>query len=160
MDKDFTIRIAQPSDALEIKDLFQDTVLNINKRDYSKAEVEDWASCGNDISHIKEMIRTHFFIVATNQQLQVVGFASITQQGYLHSMFVHKDFQGQGIATLLLKEIERYATTNGITRITSEVSLTARPFFEKRDYIVEKEQKRKANQLSLTNFWMAKKLTK
>ena len=29
MDKDFTIRIAQPSDALEIKDLFQDTVLNI-----------------------------------------------------------------------------------------------------------------------------------
>ena len=44
MDKDFTIRIAQPSDALEIKDLFQDTVLNINKRDYSKAEVEDWAS--------------------------------------------------------------------------------------------------------------------
>ena len=106
------------------------------------------------------MIKTHYFIVATNLQSQIVGFSSITQQGYLHSMFVHKDFQGQGIATLLLKEIERYATTNGITRITSEVSLTARPFFEKRDYIVEKEQKRKANQLSLTNFWMAKKLTK
>ena len=96
MNTDFTIRIAQPADVLELKDLFQDTVLNINRRDYSKAEVEDWASCGNDISHIKEMIRTHFFIVATNQQLQVVGFASITQQGYLHSMFVHKDFQGKG----------------------------------------------------------------
>ena len=78
MNTDFTIRIAQPADVLELKDLFQDTVLNINRRDYSKAEVEDWASCGNDISHIKEMIRTHFFIVATNQQLQVVGFASIT----------------------------------------------------------------------------------
>ena len=79
MNTDFTIRIAQPADVLELKDLFQDTVLNINRRDYSKAEVEDWALCGNDISHIKEMIRTHFFIVATNQQLQVVGFASITQ---------------------------------------------------------------------------------
>ena len=45
-------------------------------------------------------------------------------------------------------------------RITSEVSLTARPFFEKRGYIVEEEQKRKANQLSLTNFWMAKGITK
>ena len=63
MNTDFTIRIAQPADVLELKDLFQDTVLNINRRDYSKAEVEDWASCGNDISHIKEMIRTHFFIV-------------------------------------------------------------------------------------------------
>ena len=69
MNTDFTIRIAQPADVLELKDLFQDTVLNINRRDYSKAEVEDWASCGNDISHIKEMIRTYFFIVATNQQL-------------------------------------------------------------------------------------------
>ena len=53
MNTDFTIRIAQPADVLELKDLFQDTVLNINRRDYSKAEVEDWASCGNDISHIK-----------------------------------------------------------------------------------------------------------
>lgn len=73
-------------------------------------------------------------------------------------MFVHKDFQGKGIATILLNEIERYATTRGIMRITSEVSLTARPFFEKRGYIVEVEQKRKANQLYLTNFWMEKRL--
>lgn len=158
MNTDFTIRIAQQSDALELMSLFQETVLHINKRDYSEAEVADWASCGNDLSHIKDMIKTHYFIVATNQQSQIVGFSSITYQGYLHSMFVHKDFQGKGIATILLNEIERYATATGIMRITSEVSLTARPFFEKRGYIVEVEQKRKANQLYLTNFWMAKSL--
>ena len=155
-----TIRIALNTDIEEIQSLYRNTVLVINRRDYSQAEVEDWASCGNDISHIKEMIRTYFFIVATNQQLQVVGFASITQQGYLHSMFVHKDFQGKGIATILLNKIERYATATGIIRITSEVSLTARPFFEQRGYIVTEEQKRRANQLSLTNFWMAKNLSK
>ena len=75
-------------------------------------------------------------------------------------MFVHKDFQGKGIATMLLEEIERYAITSGIMRITSEVSLTARPFFEKKGYVVEEEQKRKANQLSLTNIWMAKGVAK
>lgn len=75
-------------------------------------------------------------------------------------MFVHKDFQGKGIATILLNEIERYATATGIIRITSEVSLTARPFFEQRGYIVTEEQKRRANQLSLTNFWMTKNLSK
>lgn len=144
------------SDAVELKNLFQNTVLAINRRDYSQAEVEDWASCGDDLSNIEDMIKTHYFIVAINQQLEIVGFSSITPQGYLHSMFVHKDFQGEGIATILLNEIEQYAITNGIIRITSEVSLTARPFFEKKGYIVEEEQKRKANQLSLTNFWMAK----
>ena len=148
------------SDAVELKNLFQNTVLAINRRDYSQAEVEDWASCGDDLSNIEDMIKTHYFIVAINQQLEIVGFSSITPQGYLHSMFVHKDFQGEGIATILLNEIEQYANITGIMRIMSEVSLTARPFFEKRGYIVEKEQKRKANLLSLTNFWMAKGETK
>ena len=156
MKADFIIRAALQSDAVELKKLFQNTVLAINRRDYSQAEVEDWASCGDNLANIKDMIKTHYFIVAVNQQSEIVGFSSITPQGYLHSMFVHKDFQGEGIATMLLNEIEQYAITNGIMRITSEVSLTARPFFEKKGYIVEEEQKRKANQLSLTNFWMAK----
>ena len=152
------IRVALQSDTVELKQVFQNTVLAINRRDYSQAEVEDWASCGDNLANIKDMIKTHYFIVAVNQQSEIVGFSSITPQGYLHSMFVHKDFQGKGIATMLLNEIEQYAITNGIMRITSEVSLTARPFFEKRGYIVEEEQKRKANQLSLTNFWMAKQM--
>lgn len=155
-----TIRIALNTDIEEIQSLYRNTVLVINRRDYSQAEVEDWASCGDDLSKIEDMIKTHYFIVAVNQRSQIVGFSSITPQGYLHSMFVHKDFQGKGIATMLLEEIERYAITAGIVRITSEVSLTARPFFEKKGYVVEGEQKRKANQLSLTNFRMAREVAK
>ncbi len=156
MKSDFTIRQARQSDVVELKELFQTTVLAVNRRDYSQEEVEDWASCGNDLAHMAEMIRTHYFFVAVDDNSRIVGFSSITPQGYLHSMFVHKDFQGKGIATMLLAEAERYAAFNGITRITSEVSLTARPFFEKKGYVVEMEQKRRANRLSLTNFWMAK----
>ena len=157
MKTDFTIREAQQTDTIALKELFQNTVLAVNSKDYSQAEVEDWASCGDDLSNIEEMIKTHYFIVAVNQQSQIVGFSSITSQGYLHSMFVHKDFQGKGIATMLLEEIERYAITAGIMRITSEVSLTARPFFEKKGYIVKEEQKRKANHfLSLTFGWQGK----
>ena len=106
MKADFIIRAALQSDAVELKKLFQNTVLAINRRDYSQAEVEDWASCGDDLSNIEDMIKIHYFIVAINQQSEIVGFSSITPQGYLHSMFVHKDFQGEGIATMLLNEIE------------------------------------------------------
>lgn len=149
-------RVALNTDAVELRSLFQNTVLEVNRRDYSLAEVEDWASCGDDLSKWEKMINTHYFIVAVDPDQRIVGFASITPQGYLHSMFVHKDFQGQGIATILLEEIERYAAANGIMRITSEVSLTARLFFEKKGYMVEIEQKRRANKLSLTNYKMAK----
>lgn len=152
----FYIRTATPNDIIEIKDLFKNTVLTINRKDYSQMEVEDWASCGDNLPKLNKMLQTHYFIVAVNLQSQIVGFSSITPQGYLHSMFVHRDFQNQGIASLLLNDIEQYASKNKITKITSEVSLTARPFFEKRGYIVEIEQKRQANKLSLTNFQMMK----
>ena len=156
MNTDFTIRTARLSDSTELKNLFQDTILTINRQNYSQEECEDWASCGDDVSRMEEMINTHFFIVAINSQKQIVGFSSITPSGYLHFMFVHKDFQRTGIATLLLNEIERYAYKTGIKRIESEVSLTARTFFEKRGFVVEKAQKRKANKLFLTNFQMTK----
>lgn len=42
MKTDFTIRQAQQSDAVALKELFQNTVLVINRRDYLQAEVEDW----------------------------------------------------------------------------------------------------------------------
>ena len=154
--EDFRIRIAEPSDIMALRELYMETVLKVNRRDYTQAEVEDWASCGNDIAKLAGMLETHYFIVAVDKQSQITGFSSITPEGYLHSMFIHKDFQGRGIATILLNAIEQYAKEHGIIRITSEVSLTARPFFEKRGYVVEKEQKRRANRLCLTNFWMAK----
>ena len=103
MKMDFKIRIAQQSDSAELRDLYKNTVLVVNRRDYSQDEVEDWASCGDDLSNIEEMIKTHYFIVAVNQLSQIVGFSSITPQGYLYSMFIHADFQGKGIATMLLE---------------------------------------------------------
>lgn len=154
--ENFRIRIAESSDIMALRELYMETVLKVNCRDYTQAEVEDWASCGNDIAKLARMLETHYFIVAVDRQSQITGFSSITPEGYLHSMFVHKDFQSKGIATMLLKVIEQYAKEHGMTKITSEVSLTARPFFEKRGYMVEKEQKRRANRLCLTNFWMAK----
>lgn len=73
-----TIRIALNTDIEEIQSLYRNTVLVINRRDYSQAEVEDWASCGDDPSKIEGMIKTHYFIVAVNRQSEIVGFSSIT----------------------------------------------------------------------------------
>lgn len=48
--------------------------------------MEDWASCGGDLSKIGEMIKTHYFIVAVNQQLQIVGFSSGTRRRFSYEM--------------------------------------------------------------------------
>ena len=131
----YKIRPLEEKDIHNMQNLFHSTVLNINIKDYTKEEVEDWASCGDDI-----------------------GFSSMNKNGYMHSMFVHKDWQGKGVATQLLSEVEIIAIQYKVKEITSEVSKTARPFFEHKGYVVECEQKQQANRLRLTNYKMKKNI--
>jgi len=156
--KVFHIRPATVSDIPEMTELYKNTILTVNRKDYSAEEVEEWASCGNDIRHLCESFAEQYYIVAENDKGKIVGFASINDTGYMHTLFVHKDFQHQGIATLLYRAIEKHAKEKGVEKITSEVSITARPFFEKQGFVVDEEQKRKANKLFLTNYKMIKQL--
>ena len=148
----------EDKDIPEMQELFRSTVLNVNIRHYTKEEVEDWASCGDSVEHLKELLSHNHFIGAFDEASRMVGFSSMNKDGYLHSMFVHKDWQGKGVATQLLSEVEHIARQWGIAEITSEVSLTARPFFEKKGYEIVKMQKYRANKLELTNFVMRKLL--
>ena len=147
----------EEKDIPEMQELFRSTVLHVNIRDYTKEEVEDWASCGDSVEHWKELLSHNHFIGAFDNANRMVGFSSMNKDGYLHSMFVHKDWQGKGVATQLLPEVERIAKQLGVVEITSEVSLTARPFFEKKGYEIVKIQKYRANKLELTNFVMRHK---
>jgi putative acetyltransferase len=49
----------------------------------------------------------------------------------------------------LYKYIEVYAKEKGTKKITSEVSITAKSFFEKQGFQVDEEQKWKANQFKI-----------
>ena len=138
--------------------LFRTTVLTVNSKDYTKEEAEDWASCGDSVEHWKELLAENDYIGALGGQGNIIGFSSMNAEGYLHSMFVHKDWQGKGVATLLLSEVEKMARGYGVHKICVEVSITARPFFEKLGYRVVKEQKARANRLWLTNYVMEKTL--
>ena len=114
----YTFHTATVNDIPEIARLFRETVLAVNRRDYTQEEVEDWASCSH-AEHLEELISNLYFIVALDVDKRIVGIASLRNDGYLHSMFVHKDFQRRNIATLLLNEIERYARIHGIYSLTS-----------------------------------------
>ncbi|MBM6891182.1 GNAT family N-acetyltransferase [Bacteroides caecigallinarum] len=154
----YNIRPLEEKDLYDMQNLFRSTVLNVNIKDYTKEEVEDWASCGDDIEHWKELLSSNQYVEAFNEQNYLIGFSSMNKNGYMHSMFVHMDWQGKGIATQLLSEVEKIARQYEVKEITSDVSKTARLFFEHKGYVVECEQKQHANRLKLTNYKMKKVL--
>jgi putative acetyltransferase len=86
----------------------------------------------------------------------IVGFGDLTVQGYLDRLFVHKNFQGQGIAAAIMERLESRGKALKIKEITTASSITAKPFFEKVGFAVVKEQHVEVRGEMLTNFVMKK----
>jgi putative acetyltransferase len=150
------IRQALEGDVSQITQLFFDTIQNINIKDYSKDVVDDWSSWKTDTDKWLERIQEQHFVLAEINN-QIAGFSSLAEDGYLDFIFVHKDFQGQGIASALLSEIEHQASEQNNEFIYSDVSITAKGFFEKKGFIVERQQLKKSKKKELVNFRMIKK---
>ena len=82
-----------------------------------------------------------------------MGFGDIDDCGYLDRLYVHKDYQGRGVALSLCDRLEPSAKG----KIFTHASITAVPFFKKRGYIVVKEQQIERKGVLLTNFVMEKR---
>lgn len=132
------IRKATLDDTDQIRQLFYDTINNINIRDYDSEQIKLWSSGQLKIDKWKKNISEQYFIVSESDGI-LTGFASITEKGYLDFMYVHKDHQGKGIATKLLAELEKFAGSLELKKIWAQVSITARPFFRSKGFEITKE---------------------
>lgn len=146
------IREYDTKDCEEIAALFYDTVHTVNAKDYSKEQLDVWATGEVDKEAWNRSFLEHYTLVAVEED-RIIGFGDITEDGYLDRLYVHKDFQHKGVATAICDKLERYYFTQ---RLSTHASITARPFFEKRGYQVIKEQQVERNGILLTNFVMEK----
>ncbi|MFW2488728.1 GNAT family N-acetyltransferase [Clostridium chromiireducens] len=149
------IRLYKTADCEEIIKLFYETVHSINAGDYTKSRLKAWAPKQIDITEWDKSFSKDYTIVVENSG-KILGFANLDHTGYFDKLFVHKDHQGQGIATMIANELEKYSQENDIRVITVEASITAKPFFEKRGYFTVKQQEVERKGQLLTNFIMKK----
>ena len=157
MKKQIEIRQASVEDLTEVTSIFRDTILHVNSKDYSEKHIKVWASGADDIEKWKERIHKFYFLVAEIENV-VVGFAYLTKGNYFDGLFIHKDYQRLGIASKLMRIIESQVMMNGFKIITSDVSITALPFFDNRYYNVIKEKKEGFKGLVFENYCVEKDL--
>jgi putative acetyltransferase len=129
------IRLAKSTDVDKIRQLFQETIETINQKDYNAAQIQIWAAGAQRIQNWQKKVQEQYFVVAEQGDI-IVGFASIEMNGYIDFMYIHKNYQNQGIASLLLSELESKAASLSLTNVWANVSITARPFFQKRGFII------------------------
>ena len=146
------IRKYQPSDCKYLADLFYNTVHTINAKDYSEEQLDAWATGEVDLIEWNESLTNHYSVVAVKDDM-IVGFGDIDKTGYLDRLYVHKDYQNQGIATAICDNLEN---AFDVDKLTTHSSITAKSFFLKKGYKLIKEQQVVRNGVSLINFIMEK----
>lgn len=146
------LREYQPSDCAQMAELFYQTVHSVNAKDYTQEQLDAWATREVDLQAWDSSFRAHRTIVATENG-EIVGFGDMDGSGYLNRLYVHKDYQRQGVASAICDELERFAA--GKT-FTTHASITAKLFFQHRGYHVVRKQEVIRHGVALTNFVMEK----
>ena len=132
------IRRFENKDAEAVSALIAYTMRTINIKDYSEEYLE------NDILHLQpaDLIRRaeaqHFYVAKDGDR--IIGCGSIgpywgkKDESSLFTIFVHPDYQGQGIGKSIIETLEQDEYALRAKRIEIPASITGLPFYLKMGY--------------------------
>lgn len=151
----FTLRPYISADAPALMVLFRDTIRRVNVRDYTEEQVRAWAP--DDIEPVRWASRFEGrFVVLAEADGKPVGFAELEADGHIDRFYVSADHQGIGVGRAMIGAVIAEGRRLGLRRLFAEVSVSAKPFFERHGFVVLAEQTVTVRGVGLTNYRMEK----
>jgi putative acetyltransferase len=150
-------RNATLEDLPVMKALYRDTILTVCRKDYTEEQTNVWASSANKEERWLDVVVNQYVLLAEIDDV-LVGFGTLKDHQYIDFFYVHKDFQGMGIAKEILNRLLQEASSQGTKLITSDISMTAKPFFRKNGFKVVAEQENVRQDQVLINYKMIRYL--
>ena len=147
------IRKMERGDGEKTLRLFYETVRAVCSRDYTAAQTAVWASPRGETEWTSSFFGEGRRALVAEEGGEIVGFADMTQDGYFDRLYVHKNFQRRGVAAALADALEEGSAASSFT---VHASVTARGFFEKRGYVLVRENIVERGGEKLVNFYMKK----
>lgn len=155
MAADIKIRPYTNDDILAVVDLFRNAVQAINIQHYTQEQIAVWTDINTE--RWRKSLEQNITFIAEIDGI-IVGVADISHEGYLDRLYIHKDYQGRWVSVHLFRAIEKAARELGLSKITTDCSITARKPAERMGFVVIKEQTVEKNGMSFINYAMEKKL--
>ena len=158
MNQKISIREYLPEDVQELANLYFNTIHRVNIKDYTEEQINVWApkSSLEIEGWSKKFSRTKPFVAVVGRTL--VGFAEFEPNGHIDCFYCHHEWICKGVGTALMQEIFRKAKEYKLYCIFSEVSITAKSFFEKWGFKVLSKQTLVREGVEITNYKMEKQL--
>ncbi len=137
--------------------IFHSAIHLIASRDYTNEQVHAWAPSSVDADlWARRMRGIKPFVAELDGEL--VGYADVQGDGYIDHFFVSGHHPRQGIGKALMEALEAEARSLGLQELTSDVSVTAQPFFEHFGFLVVEHQRPVIDGVEMLNARMRKLL--
>ena len=126
------IRPFSPGEERQLHAVFYSAVHSLASRDYSPEQLDAWAPTDPD-DHLNLQWASRIqaispFVVEVDSA--IVAYADLQPSGYIDHFFVSAPYSRRGIGSSLMTFLLSEATAKHIPVLTSDVSLTAQPFFQ------------------------------
>jgi len=122
-------------------DVYYTAIHLVASRHYTPEQIQAWAPQDLDATLWRDKIRSINPLVAELDG-KLVGYADLQSNGYIDHFFVSGMHPRKGIGSLLMRRILVEAQGFGIASLTSDVSRTAQPFFEKFGFVTVEQRSR------------------
>lgn len=129
------VRAYRPEDLKALAELFHAAVHAVPDALYGPEERELWAPSPPELGRWRARFEAAPPVVALVNG-RIAGFMSLEDDGHLDLAYVHPDLRGRGVAGALLAHLEERAERLRLGRLFAAVSHAARPFFERRGFVV------------------------
>lgn len=142
----------------ELAQLFTNTIHKVNRKDYTKEQIESWAPTKIDYKKWENRFdKTKPYIVKSNNK--IIGFFEFENNGHIDCFYVHHNYQRQGVGNIMMSKIIEIAEEKKLAEIFAEVSVTAKLFFEKSSFIVQNKNIVKKDKIELVNYIMTRQMS-
>lgn len=147
------IRDFRVGDETALHDVFHSAIHRIAPADYTPEQIAAWAPDAFDRETWTARMRAiRPFVV--DDDGEIVGYADLQPSGYIDHFFVSGSHPRRGIGSMLMKHILEAAEVRGIAELTSDVSLTAQPLFERFGFVVVEQRMPVVRGVSMRNALM------
>lgn len=150
-----TIRPYGSEDLDAVIDIFLRAIRETASADYNPAQVAAWAQVDRGLWATRRLDRPSWVALVDRT---LAGFTDLEADGHLDMLYVHPGHRGSGVAKRLVGTVEAAARAQGLSRVHTEASVTARPFFERQGFRVLEDERVQRNGEWFLRHRMAKDL--
>jgi putative acetyltransferase len=152
------IRRFQPGEELALFEVFYSAIYLIARNDYSEKKLNAWAPSDLDREiWVNRINGINPFVAEIDDK--PVGYADVQQNGYIDHFFVSDNHPRKGVGRALMEAIHIESKRLSITELTSNMSQTAQPFFERFGFVIVEHRKSVIRGVELRNALMRKGLS-